>query len=213
MTNDQAQHPAIRHSSFVIADFCPWHRGGFALYGSAVIGFLRFIGLLNAAVWFGAAVFQTFGAGPALASRQMQELLTPGNYPYYSVAIAQLVDRRYFQLQLVCCAVAVLHAVAEWLYLGQVPARFWRWLLLGLLAANLAAGLWLQPASGAAHRLAYGLRTPPETRKSALREFRAWHGAAEVLNFMVVGGLGVYLWRMANPPDSTRYVSTTKFRS
>jgi len=28
---------------------------------------------------------------------------------------------------------------------------------------------------------------------------------------LVVGGLALYLWRAANPPDPTRFVSASKF--
>ena len=177
-----------------------------------MIGFLRFVGLLNAAVWFGAAVFYAFIAGPAFASPEMGGLLTPANFPFYSVAIAQIVASRYFNLQLVCSFLALFHLLAEWLYLGKVPRRFWRGLLLSLVALNLAAGFLLLPKLKTSHRLAFGLNTPAETRKSAARTFRAWQDLAEMVNFLKVGGLGVYLWRMANPPDPTRFVSASKFR-
>jgi hypothetical protein len=32
------------------------------------------------------------------------------------------------------------------------------------------------------------------------------------LEVVLVGGLLVYLWRVANPPDPTRFVSASKFR-
>jgi hypothetical protein len=177
-----------------------------------VIAFLRFVGLLNAAVWFGAAVFNALIAGPAFASREMAGLLTATNFPFYSVAIAQIVASRYFQLQLVCSLLALFHLLAEWLYLGKVPHRLWRGLLLALVALSLAGGFVVQPKLKHSHHLAFGLKTPPETRKSAARTFRAWQSTAEMLNFLMAGGLGVYLWRMANPPDPTRFVSTSKFR-
>jgi len=56
-----------------------------------VIGFLRIVGILNAAVWFGAAVFFTFGAGFAPFSAEMKRLLGSNNYPYFSGAIAQIL--------------------------------------------------------------------------------------------------------------------------
>jgi hypothetical protein len=178
-----------------------------------VIGFLRFVGLLNAAVWFGAALFYTLIASPAFASREMGDLLTARNFPFFSVAIAQIVASRYFQLQLVCSFLALFHVLAEWLYLGKVPRRFWRGLLFTLVAVNLAGGLLLQPRLKNWHHLAFALNTPAETRKSASRAFRAWHTTAEVVNFLMAGGLGVYLWRLANPPDPTRFVSASKFRT
>ena len=67
-----------------------------------MIGFLRFVGLMNAAVWFGAAIFFTFGIGAAAFSPEMKELLGPKNSPYFSGAIAQILIARYFHLQLLC---------------------------------------------------------------------------------------------------------------
>jgi hypothetical protein len=185
----------------------------FSIIPGAVIGFLRFVGLLNAAVWFGAALYQTFIAGPAFASREMADLLTGRNFPFFSVAIAQIVASRYFYLQLVCGFLALFHVLAEWLYLGKVPQRFWLGLLFTIVALNLAGGFLLQPKLKDWHRLAFAPNTPAETRKSAARAFRAWQGTAEVVNFLVAGGLGVYLWRMANPADTNRFARATKFRS
>ena len=178
-----------------------------------MIGFLRFVGLLNAAVWFGAALFYTVIASPAFASREMSELLTARNFPFFSVAIAQILASRFFQLQLVCSLLAVSHVLAEWLYLGKVPHRFWRALLFTLLALNLACGLWIEPRLKSWHHRAFALNAPPGTANFAARRFRAWQTTAEMVNFLMVGGLGVYLWRMANPPDPTRSLNTGKFRS
>ncbi len=75
----------------------------------------------------------------------MLQLLGPNNFPYFSGAIEQLLTTRYFWLQLVCSAVALLQTMAVWLYLGKVPERFWRGLLLALVGFNLLGGLWLQP--------------------------------------------------------------------
>ena len=178
-----------------------------------MIGFLRFVGLLNAAVWLGAALFYTLVASPAFASREMSDLLTARNFPYFSVAIAQILATRFFQLQLVCSLLALVHVLAEWLYLGKIPHRFWRALLFTLLALNLAGGLWLQPRLKHWHHRAFALNARPEAASAAARRFRAWQTAAEMVNFLLAGGLGVYLWGMANPPDPTRSLDAGKFRS
>jgi hypothetical protein len=177
-----------------------------------VIGFLRFAGLLNAAVWFGAAFCYSLIVGPALGSKEVRALLTAANFDYFSVAIAQVVAWRCLELQVVCAFLALAHVLAEWLYLGKVPGRFWRRLLFALVAANLAC-LLLQPRLQKWHQLSFGLRTPPEARKAAARKFYAWQMTEDVVNILVAGGLGVYLWRMANPPDQTRFLSASKFRA
>jgi hypothetical protein len=176
-----------------------------------VIGFLRFVGILNAAVWFGGAVFFTFGAGFAPFSLEMKTLLGPNNYPYFSGAIAQILIARYFHFQLVCGFVAVLQLLAEWLYLGKFPQRFQAGLLIGLCAAVLVGGYELQPKLKALHATKYASNARPEIREAASRSFRAWHGVSQVVNLLLVGGLATYLWRAANPSDPTRFVSALKF--
>jgi hypothetical protein len=176
-----------------------------------VIGFLRFVGILNAGVWLGSAIFFTFGVGRAPFSQEMKSLLGPDNYPYFSGAIAQILIARYFKLHLVCGTVAVLHLLAERLYLGKHPGKLQVGLLIGLLAAAVIGGYWLQPKLKALHATKYGANTRPETRLVADRSFRAWHGVAQVVNLFLVGGLTGYLWRATNSSDPTRFVSAVKF--
>jgi len=42
--------------------------------------------------------------------------------------------------------------------------------------------------------------------------FNAWQNAEYMANLFVIAGVAVYLWRVANPPDPTRFVRTAKFR-
>ena len=176
-----------------------------------MIGFLRFVGILNAAVWFGAAIFFTFGVGLAPFSPEMKTLLGPNNAPYFSGAIAQILIARYFRCQAVCAVIAVLHLLAEWLYLGKAPQKLQAGLLVVLASVALAGGFWLQPRMKTLHATKYGLNTRPEARLAADRTFKAWHGVSQVINLLMVGGLAAYLWRATNPSDPTRFVSATKF--
>jgi hypothetical protein len=173
-----------------------------------VTGLLRFIGLLNAAVWFGAAVFFTVGAEPAVFSAEMNELLGR-NYPYYSAAVARIVAGHYYYLQFACGLVALLHLMAEWLYFGQSPRRFRLGLLIGLIGLSIFGGAWLQPKLRQV-TLQY---TQPQARTLADHAFRTWHDVSLVVNWLAVAGLAAYLWRVANPREPTRFVSATKFRS
>jgi len=179
-----------------------------------VIGFLRFVGLMNAAVWFGAAIFFTFGVGAAPFSSEMKELLGPKNAPYFSGAIAQVLVTRYFHLQLACGMVALLHLLAEWIYFGRTPQKRWLGLLIALVVTGLAGGYWLQPKMRELHKIKYGvgMKTSQAERDTADHSFRAWHGVAQGMNLLMLAGLAVYLWRVANPADPARFVSTTKFR-
>ena len=167
---------------------------------------------MNAAVWFGAAIFFTFGAGPALFSHEMKHLLGDNNYPYFSGAIVQVVIGSYFRLQLVCSIVALLHAGAEWLYLGRSLQKFGLGLLLGLLFFGFVGSYGMQPRIKELHARKYALNYAPEVRQSAAASLRVWHGMAQVVNLIMLGGLAVYLWRVAHPMSATRFVAPTKFQ-
>ena len=177
-----------------------------------MIGFLRIVGLMNAAVWFGAAIFFTFGIGAAAFSPEMKELLGPKNSPYFSGAIAQILIARYFHLQLLCGVVALLHLIGEWIYLGRTPRGAWVALLIGLIMVALVGGYWLQPRMKALHTTKYAVNTSPTARENADRSFRVWHGFSQVINLAMLAGLAIYLWRIGNPPNPARFVSTAKFR-
>src|SRR5882724_13676160 len=161
-----------------------------------VIGFLRFVGLMNAAVWFGAAIFFTFGVGAAPFSKEMKELLGPKNSPYFTGAIAQILVARYFYLQLACGVVALLHLIGEWIYLGRTPRGTWLGLLIGLVAAGLVGGHLVQPKLKALHKTKYAVDASPLARETADRSFRVWHGVSQGVNLVMLAGLAIYLWRI-----------------
>jgi Domain of unknown function (DUF4149) len=178
-----------------------------------VIGFLRLIGLLNSALWLGTAVFFTFGISRVTSSGSMRSLLGATNYPYFSVAIAQVLVARYFWWQCGCSLVAVLHVAAEWLYFGKVPRRFWLGLLAGLVALNLLGALWLTPHLKEWHTMQYALNASPQRQEAAGRTFNAWQRVFQAFNLMTVAGVAIYFLRIANPPDPARFVSAVKFRT
>lgn len=111
-----------------------------------MIGLLRLVGLLNAGIWFGAAVFYTIGVYPVTTSESVRTLLGANNFPYYGGALGQLLTARFFHLSLACSIVALLHLATEWVYLGRVPRRRWPSILVALFLFALAQGWWLQPS-------------------------------------------------------------------
>jgi hypothetical protein len=177
-----------------------------------VIGFLRCIGVLNAAIWFGAGIFFTFFGRPALFSVEMQKLGSKF-YPYLSGAIENIVTVRYFRLQIICGIIAVVHLVAEQLYFGRAPQKRWMSLLTALLALSLLGGCWLQPRLNEWHTQRYDANTSPQTREIASRSFQFWHGVLRVGNLLMLTGLGFYLVRVGNTGESTRFIGSGKFRS
>ena len=164
---------------------------------------------MNAAVWFGGAVFFTFAAGPAFFSQAMFNLVGR----IYAGAAAQIVLERYFALQMVCACIALAHLVAEWLYTGKLLSRTTPHLLIGLLSIGLIGGFWLQPKLKALHLEKYGARTQPAQRLEAERSFGLWHGVSQTINLFAMGGLVVYLWQITQNLEAVPRWPRGKFRS
>ena len=181
---------------------------------------IRFIGILNAAIWLGAAVFFTFAVAPAFFVGEAKIL---GLHPFYLGAMAQLVLARFFYLQYICGAVALAHLLlAEWVYLGRPLPRFTLGLLLGLLLVGFVGGMWIQPRLKQLNLVRYSMSPaykpialPPEERVAAGNSFRSLHQVSMIMNLVALGGLVVYFWRTVHPPDNLRFVSAAaaKFRS
>lgn len=167
---------------------------------------------MNAAVWFGAAVFFTLGIGPAVFSQDMRLLLGENNFRYFSGAIAQVLIARYFDLQIVCGLIALFHAFTEWLYLGRPLHRFWTGLLAGLLAVGLLGGFVLQPRIKHLHAIKYAQNRSETDRAAAARSLSLWHGFSQTVNVLMLAGLGLYLWRVAHPASTARFVTGVKFQ-
>src|SRR5258706_2308708 len=91
---------------------------------------------------------------PAVVSRDMLALLGK-NFPFYSGSVSQIVLARYFYWHTGCAVIALLHLLAEWLYLGRTTHRFWSGLLAGLLALGLLGSFWLSPKLTRLHREHY----------------------------------------------------------
>ena len=167
---------------------------------------------MNAALWLGAAVFFTVAAGPAAGSPEMEQLLGTKNFPFFSGAIAQIVLARYFIFLGAAAVIALLHLLAEWLYMGRPARRFSMVLLGGLLALVLAGGGWIAPRLKQLHARHHAPGTPPVEHEAAAQSFRLWHAGLQILNGVMIAGLVVYVWRVANPSDAPRFISSVKFR-
>jgi hypothetical protein len=177
-----------------------------------VNGLLRFTGLLNAAIWLGAVVFSTLGVLPAVHSQRMMDLLGSRYFTYLSGAIAQDLWGRLCYWQIGCAVIAWLHLLAEWLYLGRTPRRWWVTLQAVLLAASLVAGFWLCPKLTILQRTQRQTNPRVAEREAAERSFRLWDGAFQAVNVLLIGGVAVYFWRLTRAEESPRFVSPMKFR-
>jgi hypothetical protein len=172
---------------------------------------LRFIGLMNAAVWFGASLFFMLGVAPAFFTPRITDHL---GRPWAGF-IAFIVFERYFALQYWCGAIALAHHLAEWVYLGRPLQRATMLIVLGVFGLGLFGGLWLQPRLERQHAIKYakpGLYND-EQKAAAEKSLSAWHVVSRITGLLSLVGLAIYVWRMGNPPNPPRFMPATKFRS
>jgi hypothetical protein len=172
-----------------------------------VLGFLRLVGILNAAVWVGSVIFFTFAGAPAFFSDEMIRLL---GRPHAGAA-AQVMISRYFLVQQWCAGIALAHLVAEWLYTGRPFQRLTLLLLMFLFIIGLLGGSVLLPRMKELHLKKYAPQTAPEVKRSAERSFAILHATSSVLNLFVMGGVLVYLWQVTKPVNTARFASVNRF--
>jgi hypothetical protein len=172
-----------------------------------VLGLLRFIGLVNAAVWLGAGVFFTLGVGQAVFSDELKRIFDK----YYVGIIAQHLIGTYFTFHIICGCIALAHYLGE-TFLTRRAFRKWTLavilvpLLLGVLGAFV-----FQPKMRQLYQVMY--RAPAvEQRAPAEKQFKVMHGISQVLNLISIVCVGTAFWRLVNPPETPRFVSTQKFR-
>ena len=170
---------------------------------------LRFVGIVNAAIWLGSAVFLTFVVGPAVFSPTMLELLSR----YHAGRVAQILLGRYFILQHVCGALAVLHLVADWLYAGRNPRRFGLWLLAILVGLGLVGGFWFQPKMKELSTIKYAPTATPAQQEAAGKSFGMWHGVSQAMNLVMLGGVLVYFWRLVKTEVPAKFGRTSRLHS
>ena len=167
---------------------------------------------MNAAVWLGTAIFLTFGADPACFSADMKTALGGGaNSAYYLGSIAQVIATRYYHITLACGVVALLHLLSEWLYLGRPGRKFSFALLLGLFIWTLIGSNAVQPALVRLNRQHYTAAQASE-RQAAGRSFGVLKTVEKAFDVLMICGLIIYTWRVANPSDNLRFVRPVQFR-
>ena len=167
---------------------------------------LRFVGLLNAAVWLGGAVFFSFVAAPAIFQPAMYRLF----HPYYVGTVAQLMQERYFLFHLACGGIALLHTLGHWLLRRRESQRVVLSLLAAICVLNLAGTFLLVPKMKSLFQIVHTAPTKLQ-RDQAKATFNGWHGVAQSFNLVIMGGLIFYVWRMAAPTPENRYAKSNPF--
>ena len=188
---------------------CARHRYA---YIDAVLGCLRFIGILNAAIWLGAGIFFTVAVGPAIFSPEMKELMGPTAFPFYSGGVALIIFKRFFLLQYICGTIGLLHLCAEAFYLGKRPPTGATTLVAVMLSVGLLGGLVLQPRMTEWRHTMYTGATS-EQKEQAHHTFGMWHGISQGVNLLVLAGLLFHLVRLSRPPEIGRFSNFGKLRS
>ncbi len=174
--------------------------------------FLRIVGIVNAAIWFGAGTFFALGILPGVFSRDLHQVFGDTGYPYYSGAVAMALFKRFFVLQYICGTVAIAHLIAERLYLSKTFSSLGTTLVIIIFALGLIGGAWLQPKMENLRKDMYFGATA-EIKERARHSFGVWHGVSQIANVVIIGGLLVHLLRVTRPPDSRSYgVLFPKFR-
>ena len=169
-------------------------------------GFLRFVGIVNAAIWFGSALFFAAVILPAVFSQDMHKVLgltiDSPYYSYYPGGVALVLFRRFFALQYICAVIALLHLFAENLYLSRRLPRLGTALIIGVFVLALLGGLWLQPRMENFRQTMY-LGATPDQKEHARHAFGVWHGISECVNLLVLGCLLGHLLRVTRPRNPT----------
>ena len=167
-------------------------------------GFLKIIGILNAAIWFGAGLFFVVGILPGIFSTDMHQLFHETAFAYYAGAVALILFKRFFILQYVCGTVALIHLVAEKLYVSRPVPKLGLGLVLFLLGSGLIGGLWFQPHMEALRSVMY-TGASVALREKAAASFALWHHASEAASLFILAGLLIHLVRVTRTGEPGRY--------
>lgn len=174
-----------------------------------MITFLRFVGVMNAAVWLGGSAFQLLAVAPFFATPASRWLLGD----LHAGGVGLMLWHRFYTLQYLCLGVSVLHHAAEWVYIGRPMARLNAILLGVILALSLLGDQTLQRAVTPAHWTRGNTHASPQDRARAERVYPLWTTAWEVTNGLLCALVLLNSWRTLTASHGPRFVTQTKFRT
>ena len=171
-------------------------------------GFLRFLGLFNAAVWVGGSIFFSFLAAPVFFTAEVTDFTPPPD----NGLVAQAMWGRYFMLHYLCGTIASLHLLVEWLYSGGGFPRRAIAVVCVLLGLALIGGKFINPKLAGWHQQKHQFQLKNEGERQTIkkaedtqsvvqdaeRKFAVWHGVSQVINLAMVILLTWRFWRLAN---------------
>jgi hypothetical protein len=162
---------------------------------------IRFVGVLNAAIWLGATLFFTVAGGPVFFSDAMAAFLPR---PHRARA-AELMIEQLFVFQQVCGGIALVLLLAEYRRNARLLRKAATAVVAALFALSLLGGFWLQPHMHGLQQVRYSSRATATERQSAERQFGLLHGLSQVMNLFVLAALGFHLWYVSRPPETPRF--------
>ncbi|MEW6303967.1 MAG: DUF4149 domain-containing protein [Verrucomicrobiota bacterium] len=164
---------------------------------------------MNAAIWFGSAIFLVAGIGPAFHSEEMTRLLPR----IHGEAAYQILATRLFLLQTICAGVALAHLFMEWLYSGRPVPRSSLYVLLVAGFLSVAGAYGIQPHLQQLHLQQHGVKSTTAQRSAAAQSFALWQRVSQGMHLVVTLGVAYYLWRLSVPTNGGgRFSTTHKFR-
>jgi hypothetical protein len=173
-----------------------------------VLSFLRYMGILTAAAWFGTSVLFLFAVEPAFSSESMHRLLPES----HAVAVSHLVGDRFWTAQYLCGFVALLHMIGEKLYTGRPFQRSSLVLNAALLALALMSATLFQARLKQYHMDVYGTRSTPQQRVHGQRWLGIWNGLSVGIQIVMTVGLAFHLSQTVSSDASYRFVMGGKNR-
>jgi hypothetical protein len=160
---------------------------------------LKFIGITNAGIWLGVIVYHICVVGPVFGSDEMVRLLRSP----HAIASSLLEEKRFYLTLITCNFIAIIHLIAEWLYMGRaMVSSTVTTLALLLLSGILSAGA-IQPYRSQMHLTAY-VSEEEVQKRNATKDYQLWSGIQGVLNIAMLSGVGFYFFRVSTREDKVK---------
>jgi len=166
---------------------------------------LRFLGLMNAAVWLGGVVYFSAAGIRTVFQPSIRALF----HEYYVGTVAQALQASYFRFQVVCAAVAIVHLLLLWWLRPRHVQRPLATIVAIMSALVVLTAFVIQPQMKSLFETKHRAPTWAQ-RETAATRFRVWHGVSQGFNLLILGGLVFYVWRMAAPADEVKFLTTQK---
>jgi hypothetical protein len=174
-----------------------------------VISFLRVVGLMNAAVWLGGSLYHLLAVGPFFSSAGIKWLIGD----FYAGGVGLMAWQRFYALSYLCISVALLHLVAEWVYLGRGISRFNGGLLCLLLTFTLLGNYQMDKVVAPAYYNRTSQKVSAEERARAERTYPLWSTIWNTSTVLLELGILIFSIRTLTVVQGPRFTTQTKFRT